>query len=246
MDHMMYIAMTGATEAMMDQAVTSQNLANVSTPGFRADLTSFRSEPVFGPGYPTRVYSVVEPPVADLSAGSLQRTGRDLDVAVQGDGWIAVQGPDGREAYTRAGDLRLTPNGLLQTGAGHPVLGDAGPIAIPPSEKLEIAPDGTISIQPRGQGPANLAIIGRIKLVKPPMDGLAKGVDGLIRLKDGGIAPADGGVHLDIGALENSNVNAVDAMVRLIERSRQFQMQIKLMKIAVDNDRAATQLMQIS
>ncbi len=246
MDRMMYIAMTGAKEAMYAQAVTSHNLANVGTPGFRADLAAFRSEPVYGPGYPSRVYAVLEPPSADFSHGSIAWTGRDLDVAVEGDGWIAVQAPDGGEAYTRAGDLRLTANGVLLTGGGHAVLGDAGPIALPPAQKLEIGPDGTISIQPLGQDPANLAIVNRIKLVNPPHDALVKGDDGLVRSAAADVAPADAGVRLAVGALENSNVNAVEAMVSLIERSRQFEMQVKLMRTAEANDRASTELMRIS
>ncbi len=246
MDRMLYVAMTGAGEAMLNQAVTSHNLANVNTSGFRADFTAIRSQAVVGPGYPSRVYGVMDQPGANLAAGGIQRTGRDLDVAVQGDGWLAVQGPDGNEAYTRAGDLRLTPNGVLQTGAGHPLLGDAGPIALPPAEKLEIGPDGTISVQPLGQSPQNIAVVNRIKLTRPAPDSLEKGKDGLMRIAGGGIAPADGAVRLEVGALEGSNVNAVDAMVSLIERSRQFEMNVKLMKIAEVNDRASTQLMSIS
>ncbi len=246
MDRMMYIAMTGAKEAMVAQAVTSHNLANVNTPGFRADLAAFRSQPVFGPGYPSRVYAVLQAPVADFSHGSVEWTGRDLDIAVEGEGWIAVQGPDGQEAYTRAGDLRLTANGVLLTGSGHPVLGDAGPIALPPAQKLEIGPDGTISIHPLGQEPANLAIVNRIKLVNPPRDALSKGDDGLVRVAGGGGAPADASVRLAVGALEGSNVNAVEAMVALIERSRQFELQVKLMRTAEANDRASAELMRIS
>ncbi len=246
MDRMLYVAMAGAGEAMMNQAVTSHNLANVNTPGFRADFTAFRSQPVIGPGYPSRVYGVMDQLGVNLAAGGIQRTGRDLDVAVHGEGWLAVQGPNGQEAFTRAGDLRVSPNGVLTTGAGHPVLGDAGPIALPPAEKLEIGPDGTISVQPSGQSPKNLAVIGRIKLVRPPPDTLEKGTDGLMRVTGGGFVPADGGVRLEVGALEDSNVNAVDAMVSLIERSRQFEMHIKLMKIAEVNDRASTQLMSIT
>jgi flagellar basal-body rod protein FlgF len=231
---------------MMTQAVTSHNLANVNTPGFRAEFTAFRSQPVVGPGYPSRAYAVLGDAGADLSAGTIQQTGRDLDVAVHGEGWIAVQGPNGKEAYTRAGDLRLSSNGLLTTGSGHPVLGDAGPIALPPAETLEIGPDGTISVQSRGQGAESLAVIGRIKLVKLPPDAVEKGADGLMRLQGGAAAPADGSVRLEVGALENSNVNAVDAMVNLIERSREFELYVKLMKIAEVNDRESTRLLSIS
>ena len=134
MDRLLYVAMTGASQTMLAQAANSHNLANASTTGFRADLSAFRAMPVFGPGAPSRVYAMAERPGVDMSYGTLVSTGNDLDLAVKGDGWIAVQGPDGREGYTRAGDLRISTSGLLVNGAGHLVLGENGPIAIPPAE----------------------------------------------------------------------------------------------------------------
>ncbi len=246
MDRMVYVAMTGAKESMLAQAVHTHNLANANTPGFRAELAALRSQPVLGPGHASRVYAMTERPGIDFAFGSVQQTGRDLDVAVKGEGWIAVQTPDQGEAYTRAGDLRLTPNGMLTTAAGQPVLGDAGPIAIPPVEKIEIGADGTISIRPRGQGAATLAVVNRIKLVNPPVEELYKGEDGLLRMRGVEILPPDGQVRLVVGALEGSNVNTVEAMVSMIERARHFEMQVKMMHMADTNDRAATDLMRIS
>ena len=245
MDRMLYLSMTGAHELMRAQALNTNNLANASTTGFKADLDAVRSLPVHGPGQASRVYGVTEGGGVDLTPGALQRTGRELDVAIEGRGWIAVQAPDGSEAYTRAGDLQVDSFGVLTTGAGHPVLGNGGPIAIPPNAKLEIGGDGTITVRPLGQDAKALATVDRIKLVKLPPGQVIKGTDGLIRLRGGGKAEADASVTLVSGALEASNVDAVGAMVRLIEISRLYETQVKLMKTAEENDRSASQLLRL-
>ncbi len=246
MDRMLYIAMTGAKQTMLAQAVNTNNLANVSTTAFKADFAAARSMPVFGPGYPTRAYAMTERPGTDFAAGPINHTGRELDVAVKGQGWIAVQAADGSEAYTRAGHLQLTANGQLLTAAGQPVLGDGGPIALPPSQKIEIGDDGTISVLPQGQTPNTIAAVERIRLVNPPADQLVKGNDGLMRLKDGTTAPPDASVQLSVGALEASNVNAVEAMVNLIDLSRQFEMQVKMMETAKQNDQQTARLVRLA
>jgi flagellar basal-body rod protein FlgF len=174
----------------------------------------------------------------------LQSTGRDLDVGVNGPGWIAVQGNDGREAYTRAGDLRVDVNGVLMNGAGHPVMGESGPISVPPNSSLMIGGDGTISIVPLGQGPETTSLIGRIKLVNPTPETLARGDDGLFRMTDGTDAPADANVRLASGVLETSNVNVADAMVNMIELSRHFDLQVKAMRTAEENAASAAQLLK--
>lgn len=246
MDRILYVAMSGASQTLLAQGAVSHNLANVSTTGFKADLNQMRSMQVFGAGAPSRVYAMSERPGVDLSAGTLQSTGNELDVAVSGDGWIAVQAPDGSEAYTRAGDLHISSNGILVTGAGHPVLGNGGPIAIPPSEKLEIGGDGTISIRPLGQAASTLAELDRIKLVNPQSDQLEKGPDGLFRLTSGANAEADGSVSLVSGALESSNVNAVGMLVEMIALARRFEMQVKVMEDAKRNDESSTAMMRVS
>jgi len=246
MDRMLYVAMTGAKQTLLAQAANTHNLANASTIGFRADLEAFRAMPVYGPGHPSRVYAMAERPGVDFSHGSITQTGRELDVAVQGEGWIAVQAADGTEAYTRAGDLRVTASGQLQTGAGHNVLGNGGPIAIQQSEKIEIGADGTISIRPLGQAPTTLAVADRIKLVKPPLADLIKGADGLMRLKNNASVPADETVRLSPGSLETSNVSAVEAMVNMITLSRQFEMQVKAMRGAEEIDQSAAQILRLN
>ena len=246
MDRMLYVAMSGAKETALAQARNTHNLANASTTGFKASLDAFSSRHVTGPVHETRTYAVAEDMRVDLSPGPLQATGRDLDVAVQGEGWIAVQAPDGGEAYTRAGDLRVDSVGLLTTGTGLPVLGDGGPIAVPPFETLEIGSDGTISIRPLGQEANTLAQVDRIKLVNPDAAELVRGEDGLIRHAQRLEQPPDAGVNLVNGMLEASNVNTVEAMVRMIDLARHFEMQVKMMKTAEDNDAASASLLRLS
>jgi flagellar basal-body rod protein FlgF len=246
MDRMLYVAMTGAAQTLSAQSANSHNLANAATPGFKADLHQFRSMPVFGDGLASRVYAMGERPGVDLQPGAFQTTGRDLDIAVEGDAWIAVQAPDGSEAYTKRGDLQVDVNGVLTTGAGQPVLGDGGPIAIPPAEKLDVGSDGTISVRLVGQDAKSLAAVDRIKLVKIAPSRLEKGEDGLFRLRGGGAAQPDAGVRGVAGSLEASNVNAVDALVQMIALARQFELQVKMMETARSNDAASTQAMRIA
>ncbi len=244
MDRFLYISMTGAKETLRAQTVNNHNLANASTTGFRADLSAFQSRAVAGSGYASRAYATNATVGWDASQGSLMSTGRDLDVGIQGQGWIAVQGPDGREAYTRAGDLRIDPSGLLQNGAGLQVMGEGGPISVPPHTSLLIGADGTISIVPVGQGPETTSQVGRIKLVNPPAESLVRGEDGLFRTTDGADVPPDANVRVATGVLESSNVNIADAMVNMIELSRHFDLQVKAMRTAEENAAAAAQLLK--
>lgn len=246
MDKFLYVAMSGARETMRAQAINSHNLANASTTGFRAELASFASQAAGeGAGAEARSYSTITETGWSRTAGALQSTGRDLDIAVEGDGWIAVQAPDGNEAYTRAGDLRLDATGAVRNGAGHVVLGDGGPLVIPPHASLVVGTDGSMSIVPLGQGAETTARVGRVKLVKPDPAQLVRGADGLFRLKDGSSAPADASVRVVSGALEGSNVNVADTMVKMIELSRQFDMHMKTLRTAEDNARSSASLMRL-
>ena len=246
MDRLIYTAMTGAKHIMEQQANTAHNLANVSTTGFRAQLDTFRAVPVLSETMPTRAFVVDSTMGADFTQGALQQTGRALDVAVQGKGWIAVQMEDGSEAYTRQGSLKTSENGVLQTAAGLAVLGDGGPISIPPDVNVAIASDGTISSTERAGKPGQANVIGRIKLVNPPEESLVRGDDGLFRVKGGAAADADPNVRVAAGALEGSNVNAVDAMVTMISLGRAFEMHMSLLKNAESNAAKAAQLMNLS
>jgi flagellar basal-body rod protein FlgF len=244
MDRFLYISMSGAKETLRAQTANNHNLANASTTGFRADLSAFQTREVVGSGHASRAYATNATTGWDSTQGALVATGRDLDVGVNGQGWIAVQGPDGREAYTRAGDLRVDPTGILKNGAGHSVLGDAGPISVPPHTSIVVGTDGTVSIVPLGQGPETTALVGRIKLVNPPAATLARGDDGLFRTTDGSDAAADASVQLSSGVIEASNVNTADAMVNMIELSRHFDLQVKAMRTAEENAAAAAQLLR--
>jgi len=244
MDRFLYISMSGAKETLRAQTVNNHNLANASTTGFRADLSAFQTRAVAGSGHASRAYATNSTTGFDTTQGALVSTGRDLDVGVHGAGWIAVQGPDGREAYTRVGDLRVDANGLLLNGAGQQVMGEGGPLTVPPNASVMVAGDGSVSIVPLGQGPETTALVGRIKLVNPPAENMLRGDDGLFRTKDGSDAPADASVKLASGVLESSNVNVADAMVNMIELSRHFDLQVKAMRTAEENGAAAAQLLK--
>jgi flagellar basal-body rod protein FlgF len=244
MDRMLYVAMTGANQVLQTMAVNNSNLANANTTGFRQDLAAFRSMPVFGEGQPSRVYSMAERSGVDFTTGEISSTGRELDITIDGQGWIAVQAPDGSEAYTRAGDLRISMAGILTTGTGAPVLGNGGPIAIPPAEKLEIGSDGTISILPLGETATTLVELDRIRLVNPDVTKLNKGADGLMRLKDGQAAPPDALVRIRAGALEGSNVDTIAALANMIDLARRYELNANMMSAADDNARASTQLLR--
>ncbi|XLX38866.1 flagellar basal body rod protein FlgF [Ectopseudomonas mendocina] len=246
MDKMLYVAMTGAQNNTLGLRAHANNLANVSTSGFRRDFEQARSMPLFGETFPARVYAMSERPATDFRAGSLQETGRDLDVAIGGKGWIAVQAPDGSEAYVRTASLNIDALGVLRTGNGLPVMGNAGPIAVPPEQKVEIGQDGTISIRALGENPNVLAEVDRIKLVNPDPKSLEKGTDGLIRVKGQPEVEADATVQVTSGFLEASNVNAVEEMTAILSLSRQFELSVKMMRTAEDNSSAMARVLQIS
>lgn len=246
MDRLIYTAMSGAKHIMEQQATVSHNLANVSTTGFRAQLDSFRAVPVLGDGLPTRAFVVDSTVGTDFSSGPMQPTGRDLDLAVRGKGWIAVQMDDGSEAYTRHGNLKLSDNGVLLTASGIPVLGDGGTISVPPDVSIAISRDGTVSAIANGTKPGASTILGRIKLVNPPEDTLTRSGDGLFRTKDGTPAEADAAVSVVGGMLEGSNVNVVETMVNMIGLARQFEMQMSLMKNAENNAAKASQILTLN
>jgi flagellar basal-body rod protein FlgF len=245
MDRLIYTAASGAKHILEQQATTSHNLANISTTGFRAQIDAFRAVPVEGGTLPTRAFVVDNTVGADFSTGPLQITGRDLDVAIRGKGWFAVQMPDGSEAYTRNGALEMSPNGLLQNAAGHTVQGEGGPITIPPEVTVTVGADGTISTMPTGAPPAVSTVLGRLKLVNPNEADLVRGDDGMFRLKAGGAAPADPTVTVAGAALEGSNVSAIDSMVQMIALARSFETQMSLMKNAENNAAKATQILAL-
>lgn len=246
MDRMIYTAMTGAKHILEQQATTAHNLANVTSTGFKAQIDSFRAVPVLSEGLPTRAFVVDSTVGADFNAGTIQQTGRELDVAVHGKGWLAVQRADGSEGYTRNGSLKVNENGILQTANGLTVLGDGGPITIPPDIAVSIGKDGTISSVSNATLPGPSNALGRLKLVNPDEATLKRSDEGLFVTKNGIPADADAEVQVISGALESSNVNVVDAMVTMISLARQFEMQMKLVQSAENNANKASQLLNMS
>jgi flagellar basal-body rod protein FlgF len=238
MDRMIYLSMSGAKATMQRQEVLANNLANVSTVGFRAELQAFRAVPVRGDGASTRVYALETTTGYNPAAGNVTATGRNLDVAMQGNAWLAVQGLDGTEAYTRAGALDVNAEGQLVTKNGLAVLGDGGPITLPPNTQASIAPDGTISAK---QANGGITPVGKLKLVTPEAP-LARGDDGLFRAADGDL-PADATARLQDGALEGSNVSAVETMVSMIAAARQFEAQMKMVTTAERDEQNAQKLL---
>jgi len=243
MDKMLYTAANGARQAMKAQTAISHNLANANTTGFKAHFNTFTNWHVEGPGFNTRVLNQQSADDIDMDKGSIISTGRELDVAINGDGFIAVQNKDGNEAYTRAGDLRMDSEGRLTTGGGFSVIGNGGPIVIPPAEKIEIGQDGSISIVPVGQTADSLVVADRIKLVSPEVKELQKNSDGLFELKSGVNAAVSVDVVVENGVLESSNVSAVGQMIELITNARQFETNIKLMQEAKSTDEASARLL---
>ena len=251
MDHAIYTAMGAASQTLNQQAVTASNLANASTPGFRAQLNALRAVPVEGLSLPTRTLVTASTPGADMSQGQMDYTSRPLDVALQQDGWLAVQTPDGSEGYTRNGNMQVSPAGQL-TIQGNPVMGDAGPIAVPEGAEITIAADGTISALTPGDPPNTVSPIGKLKLVKATADEVVRGDDGMFRLSQaaqaarGGTRQADPTIRVMSGVLEGSNVKPVEAMTDMIASARRFEMQMKVISSVDENEQRANSLLSMS
>ena len=246
MDKLLYIAASGAKQDLMGTAVRANNLANANTTGFRAQLEQARAMPAFGEGLPTRVFAMTESPANNFESGAMTPTGRQLDLAIQGQGFFTVMDEQGNEAYTRAGSMRMGPEGQIQDASGNMVMGDFGPIFVPiPVSNINIAKDGTISVRPQGAPENALEAIGRLKLVNPQTADLQRGNDGLFRLKSGDAADASAVVRIESGMLEGSNVNAIDEMVKMMELQRHYELQVKFMKKAGELDRQSNRLLTI-
>jgi flagellar basal-body rod protein FlgF len=246
MDKLLYIAASGAKQDLLGASVRANNLANAQTTGFKAQLEQARAMPAFGEGLPTRVFSMTEIFTNNYEGGAMIQTGRDLDLAIQGDGWFSVQDAQGNEAYSRNGSFELGPNGELKDSHGNTVVGDFGPVFLPiPLSNINIANDGTLSVRPQGAPETVLEEVGRLKFVNPNVRDMERGTDGLFRLKSGEQAVEDGLVSIRTGVLEGSNVNPVEEMVNMISLQRHYEMQIKMMKQAKELDARGNQLLRI-
>lgn len=246
MDRMLYVSMSGAKEALMSQANNANNLANATTDGFKQDFNQFRAQHMEGPGWHTRTYSMDERPATDFTAGPIKVTGRSLDVATKENGFMAIQTPAGDEAYIRSASMQITDGGALVDVHGNPVLNEGGvPIVLPPIEEINIGNDGTISVIPAGAAANELVVIDQLRLVAPDTKQLEKGLDGFIRQKPGNDELVQAPVRVLNGALEGSNVNTAQSLVTMIELTRKYEMQVKMMKTAKDHGAASDKLLSI-
>lgn len=245
MDRLAHTVMSALRGAMARQTVTANNLANVATPGFRAEVMSAQARWINGVGHDVRAMAAHGVAGADMHAGTISETGRNLDIALQGDSLLTVQDDTGGDAYTRRGDLAISDSGLLTTGDGHPVMGDQGPITVPPADSMRIDADGSIWVVPRGGDPTAPQRVDRLKLVNPAEQQVIKGLDGLFRVADGSALPADPDARVLTGSLEGSNVNATTALVAMIEASRGYETQMRLLSTTQQLDQSGTELMHL-
>ncbi len=226
MDALIYTAMSGAERALRGQQVHANNLANIETGGFRANMELSSAQTVNGYGYDDRHMSQLQANAVSTRQGTLKATGRDLDVAIDGNGFLAVQGPTG-EAYTRAGAMTLDETGTLKIN-GNVVLGEGGPISLPEYSKIAVGADGTVSIQ--SPGTTTMQTIDKLKLVKAEASELTKDEAGLLVARSGQPLATDATVVVKPGHLEGSNVSAVEEMVATMSLNRTFEIQMKLFK----------------
>jgi len=243
----LFVSMTGASELVKKQAAHTNNLANVSTTAFKFDMPETHSMPVYQEDtLPTRVYTGTKRMGADFSSGTFISTGNELDVAIVGDGFLAVQGSDGQEAYTRRGDLKVSSQGFLINGSEHLVLGNGGPIAVPPADMISIGQDGVVSFVPQGASSGTYIVLDKIKLVKAPLEGLQKNTEGLFQLVAGSAGvEEDPALHLETGVVEGSNVNPITELLGLINTARQYELNVQMMKKHEENDEASARIMQM-
>lgn len=245
MDRLIHTALTGLRSAMARQSVTANNVANASTVGFRAEMTAARTMWITGQGMTPRPFNAGETSAADMRGGTVNQTGRDLDIALNADALLAVQAEDGSEAYTRRGDLQVSASGLVTTGDGRPVLGEAGPLTLPPADSVRIADDGVVWIVPTGGDPNTPQQVDRLKLVTPAGSQIQRGEDSLFRVANGGALPSDPAARVTPRSLESSNVQVSQALIDMIDASRAWDTQLNLVTSARDLDTAASELMRL-
>jgi flagellar basal-body rod protein FlgF len=246
MDPILYNAANGGSQSFSRQGVVANNLANVATPGFRADLYQAQTVYTQGAGAANNFnqsFVVQNANSVDFTPGNFVSTGRNLDVAVNGEGWFAVRGSNGQEGYTKAGSLNVNANGQLVTASGKPVIGGGGPISIPPAQSIEIGTDGTISIVPLGGGSNAPTVVDRIKMVTLNKANVVKNSDGLFQQTNGAVAPADNTLKMVSGSLEGSNVQAVEQMVAMINAGRDFETNMNVLSTVSDNAQKLTQVL---
>ena len=254
MDRLIYTAVSGMNASMLRQRMIASNMANAQTIGFRAETMQFTPQTLTNPqdGASLEVRSMTSGVVrgATMKAGPLTQTGRELDLAMAGDALLTVQSPDGGEAYTRRGDLSVSASGLVQNGDGRPVIGENGPVTVPLGSRIAIAPDGSVMAS-NPQAPDQPPIkIERLKLANWRGSLIEKDLTGLFRVPAAngvsGVLPLDEDARVQVGALEQSNVDPSQVLVEMLEAQRLYDMRTKLVATAKQLDESGAQLMRIS
>lgn len=245
MDRLIYTALSGMRANLEQQSITAHNIANASTPGFRRDISTRESLALSATNFASRIQAATQSIGIDNAPGEADATGRNLDINLGQDSYLAVQAGNGEEAYTRRGDLRAGVTGLLETGDGHPVIGTNGPISIPTAAQVEVGSDGTITVQPKGAATSERITVGQLKLVSAPPESLRKGADNLLRSTEAPVLSQDRSARVSSGMLEGSNVNMASEMIDLLEEARRYEIQVNLLTTAKDMDQSSAALLQI-
>lgn len=245
MDKMIHSSLSAMQGIMARQTAIANNMANAATTGFRAEVVNAKAKHLSSAQLDSRAIAYERVFAADLASAPVTATRRPLDIALDGDAMLSVQSRNGETAYTRRGDLSLNESGLVTTGAGDPVLGENGPLIIPPAEKISIAKDGGVWIVPQGGNDSEIQQVDRLALVSFTGSDIVKGNDNLFRVRGGGALPADADARLTSGALEGSNVNMTASLVDMIEASRAWETQVKLLSTAKELDSSGVSLMQL-
>ena len=245
MDRMIHLNLRAMQGVLNRQTAIAHNMSNADTTGFKAEIVTAQAKYLEGEGLQSRATVNEYVLTADLNPGAVKETGRPLDIAIGGQGMLAVQAPNGDEGYTRRGDLMMTESGLVTTGDGHPVLGEGGPLTLPPADSVRIAEDGGVWIVPAGGNPNQPQQVDRLRIVSTAGSEVVKGEDTLFRVKNGGVLPSNPDARLRSGALEGSNVNMTEALVDMIETSRAYETQVKLLTTAKEMDDGGASVMQL-
>lgn len=239
MDAILYTAYLGMRARQRALDANANNIANVSTAGFKGERTTYSSveadaakaSSAAAAARAPRALGVLAGGATDFSAGPLRETGRTLDAAIEGDGFFVVQTERG-ERYTRAGNFTLDAAGQLVTQSGDLVVGEAGPVTVPPGN-VAVGEDGTVSV--------GGSAVGRLRIVRfdKPAAELFKEGASLFAAAEGARPAAAEGSRVVQGALEASNVNSVAEMVAMMRNGREFESLQRAVSLVRDMGRRA-------
>lgn len=245
MDRLVYTAVSGMNASMMRERMTASNMANAQTIGFKAEVMQAQAVTLDGPQLDVRALNRSEVKGANMKEGAIIATGRPLDVAMTGNTMLAVQSVDGQEAYTRRGDLSVSNTGVVENGEGLPVLGETGPLMVPPGSTVSISQDGSVMVRDPSVPEQEPQKIDRLKLVSTAGSQLEKDLAGVFRVPGGGVLPVDDNAKVIPESVEQSNVNSSEVLVDMIESQRLFDLRTKLVSTAKELDEGSSKLMRL-